>query len=175
MILRSEILNISSFTNDDRAFIEPHNDIISTALVVIGFVIFTAIVSSTYIAFDENSYALENYRHAALIANDIVGYKEIQGSRIDVISADELDEIATPIRDDKKHIMFFQRYSGNIDFSVDVSTNDAQYHWTIDRYEGNSSQKDIIAASAPVVIELGNNARCVPGTLTVKVRKNKWI
>ena len=111
----------------------------------------------------------------ALIANDIAEYQEIQGSRIDLISAEKLDMISKPVKDEDKHRMFFQRFSGNMDFSVDIYTNDEQFHWTIDRYENNSTKNEIIAASVPVVIELGSNANCVPGTLTVCVRKNKWI
>lgn len=168
-------MNISSFISDDTAFMEPHNDIISTSLVVIGFVVFAAILSSTYFAFDNNSYALDNYKHASLLANNIAGYQEIQGSRIDLISAEELDVLSSPVKDENKHRMFFQRFSGNMDFSVDISTNDGKFRWTIDRYENSPTKNEIIAASVPVVIELGSNANCAPGTLTVCVRKNKWI
>ncbi|MDI3539110.1 MAG: hypothetical protein PWQ52_233, partial [Methanolobus sp.] len=81
MGLGSKNLSTSSFTSDEKAFMEPHNDIISTAMVVIGFVIFAALISKTYFAYDDNSLALENYRQAALIASDIAAYPPIQGSR----------------------------------------------------------------------------------------------
>ena len=168
-------LNISLFTSDDYAFMEPHNDIISTAFVVIGFVIFASVITAAYSTFDDNSCTLDNYRHASMMANDIANYKGIQGKRMDVISARELDIIAEPVQDPEKHAKFFQRFSGNIDFSVDIYTNDEIYHWTIEKHSDNPEQRDIVAASAPVVIELGNNARCVPGTLTVNVLKNECI
>jgi len=168
-------LNTPLFISDDNAFMEPHNDIISTSLVIIGFVVFAAILSSTYFAFDDNSYALDNYKHASMIANDIANYQSIQGSRVDLISAEKLDLLSTPAKDKEKHRTFFQRFSGNMDLSVDISTNDGKYHWTIDRDENQTSKNEIIAASVPVVIELGSNVNCAPGTLTVSVRKNKWI
>jgi hypothetical protein len=175
IILRSKNLNIYSFTNDDSAFVEPNNDIISTALVVIGFVIFAAIITSTYASFTDNSYALDSYKHASMIANDIADSEKIQGSRVDIISAEKLDVLSTPTIDKEKHSLFFQKYSGNIDFSVDICTNDKKYQWTIEKYEGFTNKNDIIAASVPIIVELGTNAQCSPGTLTVKVHRNKWI
>lgn len=168
-------MNTSSLINDDKAFMEPHNDIISTAMVVIGFVIFAALISKTYFAYDDNSLALENYRQAALIANDVAAYPAIQGSRQDLISAEALDLISMPATDKEMHTDFFQRFSANVDFFVEVSTDDGNHTWIIDRYETSSSDRDIIAASVPVVIELGNNALCVPGTVTVRIRKNRWL
>ncbi|WP_292462508.1 hypothetical protein [Methanolobus sp.] len=168
-------MSTSLFISDEKAFMEPHNDIISTAMIVIGFVIFAAILSKTYLTYDDNSLSLENYRQAALIANDVVGYPAIQGSRQDLISAYALDSITMPAADREMHSDFFQRFSSNADFFVDVRTDDGSHAWIIDRYEASSHDGDIIAASVPVVIELGNNARCVPGTVTVRLRKNKWI
>lgn len=167
-------MSTSLFISDEKAFMEPHNDIISTAMVVIGFVIFAAILSKTYLTYDDNSLALENYRQAALIANDVAGYPAIQGSRQDLISAHALDSIAMPAADKEMHSDFFHRFSANADFFVDVRTDDGSHTWVIDRYETSSPEGDIIAASVPVVIELGNNTRCVPGTVTVRLRKNKW-
>ncbi|MDI3540353.1 MAG: hypothetical protein PWQ52_1476, partial [Methanolobus sp.] len=63
----------------------------------------------------------------------------------------------------------------NLDFTVEIRTDDGSHMWMIDRHETPSSDNDIIAASVPVVIELGNNALCVPGTVTVRLRKNRWI
>lgn len=162
------------FINNDDAFMEPHNDIISTALVVIGFVVFAAIVSQTYLTFDDNSFALENYRQVSMIAKDIAEYSGIQGSRTDLISAEALDRISVPVNDPQMHEMFFHRFSGNVDFYVEVTTNDGNHQWLIERSGGGNTKRDIIAASVPVVIELGTNANCVPGTLTVRMWKNSW-
>jgi hypothetical protein len=167
-------LNISSFTNDESALLEPNNDIIATALVVIGFVVFAAILSKTFIAFNDNSHSLENYEQAAMIANDIASYPPLQGSRQELISADKLDILTKPSQDPHAHYMFFHRFSSNVDFYVEASTDSGNYHWTI--CDGNISLngRDVIASSVPVVIELGSNARCEPGTITVKLVQNGW-
>ena len=167
-------MNISSFTNDERAFLEPNNDIIATALVVIGFVVFAAILSKTFIVFNDNSQALEKYEQAAMIAQDITSYPPLYGSRPELISAEVLDRIATPSMYAEEHYMFFHRFSANLDFYVEVSTDDGNYQWIIEEGTSSTDGRDIIAASVPVVIELGSNARCVPGTITVKIMQNRW-
>ncbi len=166
-------LNMSSFTSDERAFLEPNNDIIATAMVVIGFVVFAAILSKTFIAFNDNSQALENYEQAALIAQDIASYPPLQGSRPELISAKSLDRISTPSVNEERY-MFFQRFSPNLDFYVEAATDDGNYRWTIIDGAISLNGRDIIASSVPVVIELGSSARCVPGTITVKIMQNRW-
>lgn len=165
---------MSSFISDEKAFLEPNNDIIATALVVIGFVVFAAILSKTFIAFNDNSQALENYEQAAIIAEDIASYPPLQGSRQELISAQMLDALEDPAQNPESHYIFFHRFSSNLDFYVEVKTDDGNYHWTIS--EGNTALngRDVIAASVPVVIELGSNARCEPGTITVKLIQNGW-
>jgi hypothetical protein len=165
---------MSSFTSDERALLEPNNDIIATALVVIGFVVFAAILSKTYIAFYDNSHALENYEQAAMIANDIASYPPLQGSRQELISAQTLDVLADPSQDPYSHYMFFHRFSANLDFYVEARTDDGNYQWIISNGNTVLNGRDVIAASVPVVIELGSNARCEPGTLTVKLVQNGW-
>ncbi len=166
-------LNISSFTSDEKAFLEPNNDIIVTALVVIGFVVFAMILSKTFIAFNDNSQALENYEHAAMIAKDIASYPSLQGSRPELISAEALDRIASPVADEERYLLF-HHFSANMDFYVEAGTDDGNYKWIIEQGTVSQQGRDVIAASLPVVIELGSNARCVPGTITVKIMQNKW-
>lgn len=166
-------LSMSSFTSDERAFLEPNNDIISTAIVVIGFVVFAAILSKTFITFNDNSAALEGYEQAAMMAEDIVSYPPLQGSRSELISAGSLDIMADPASDQERY-MFFQRFSANLDFYVEAETDDGTYHWIISEGPTSRNGRDVIAASVPVVIELGNSARCVPGTITVKIMHNSW-
>ncbi|MDY0386685.1 MAG: hypothetical protein RBT65_06040 [Methanolobus sp.] len=166
-------LNMSSFISDERAFLEPNNDIIATAMVVIGFVVFAAILSKTFIAFDDNSQALENYEHAAMIAQDIASYPPLQGSRPELISAESLDRITAPSSNEERY-MFFQRFSPNLNFYVEVVTDDGNYQWTITDGAVSRNGRDVIASSLPIVIELGSSARCVPGTITVKIMQNKW-
>lgn len=166
-------LNMSSFISDEKAFLEPNNDILATAMVVIGFVVFAAILSKTFIAFEDNSHALENYEQAAMIAKDVADYPPLQGSRPELISAVALDKMTVSSADQERY-MFFQRFSSNLDLYVEISTVDGRYQWTIDDGTNSGTGRDVIAASVPVVIELGSNARCVPGTITVKITQNLW-
>ncbi len=53
-------MTISLFINDERGVLEPQNDLFATALLVIGFVVFAAIMSKAYLTYDEHSFALEN-------------------------------------------------------------------------------------------------------------------
>ncbi len=166
-------LNIYSFTSDERAILEPNNDIISTALVVIGFVVFAAILSKTYMTFNDSSHALEKYEQAALIAEDIASSVSLTGSRPELISAEKLDRMSKPSAEKERYI-FFQPFSPDLDFYVEVCTDDGNYEWVIDEGKTFPNGRDVIAASVPVVIELGSTARCVPGTITVKVMQKRW-
>lgn len=154
------------FINDERAFIEPHGDILSTALVVIGLIIFTALISKTYLAYEDNSLALDNYRQVAMIAKDVAKDPHLQGSRPDLLSAETLDALSSNENDINRE--FFHRFSANVDFLVEVRTDDGTHMWLIDKGPRVRKEGDIIASSVPVMIELGTNARCVPGTVTVR-------
>jgi hypothetical protein len=70
--------------------------------------------------------------------------------------------------------MFFHRFSSNLDFYVEVQTDDGNYHWIISNRNNSLNRRDVTAASVPVVIELGSNARCEPGSITVKIMQNGW-
>lgn len=166
-------MSMSSFTSDDRAFLEPNNDIIATAIVVVGFVIFAALLSKTFITFNDNSVALEGYEQAAMLAKDVASDPFLQGSRNELISAEALDTMANPVSERERYI-YFQRFSSNLDFYVEAETDDGTYHWTISQTSLSHNGRDVITSSVPVVIELGSNARCVPGTITVKIIQNNW-
>ncbi|WP_440952625.1 hypothetical protein [Methanococcoides sp. FTZ1] len=157
------------FINDEQAILEPHNDILATALVVIGFVIFAAVMSKAYIIHDEQSYSIENYEEASRIAESIASWEDLQGTRSDIISARMLDKISDPATDNETHELFFSRFSPNSDFSVDIRTDDGRHHWTIKQ---NKTQPggNVVAASIPVTIEI-NPAQYTSGTITVRIWK----
>jgi hypothetical protein len=104
------------FISDERAILEPHNDIIATALAVIGFVIFATVMSKAYLTYDEQSSSIENYEEASRIAESVASWKELRGSRPDIISAKELDLIAEPITDAEMHKRFFGKFTSNNHF-----------------------------------------------------------
>jgi hypothetical protein len=161
------------FTNDDRAILEPQNDIFATALLVLGFVVFACVVSKTYIAHEDSAYALENYEQASLIAQSIAHSQMLQGSRQDLMSAEKLDELSGPQADPQTLSLFFDSFSPNINFQVDISTEDGEYIWQIRKPSSASFSMEQIAACVPVTLEL-NPMQQVPGTLTVKLFKERW-
>lgn len=161
------------FINDDKAILEPQNDIFATALLVLGFVIFACVVSKTYIAHQDNSFALENYEQASLIAQSIAHSQMLQGSRQDLISAKKLDELSGPHADPQILSLFFDSFSPNVNFQVNIFTENGEHVWQILKPASSYSHVGQIAASVPVTLEL-NPMQQVPGTLTVKLFKNSW-
>ncbi|MGM0770883.1 MAG: hypothetical protein ACQESU_04660 [Halobacteriota archaeon] len=162
-------MKLSLFINDEQAILEPHNDILATALVVIGFVIFATVMSKTYLIHDEQTHSIENYEEASRIAESIASWDELQGSRSDIISSRMLDKISEPVSDTEKHELFFARFSPNNKFSVDIHTDDGKYHWSI-RKDKEKANGNVIAASIPVTIEI-NPAQYTSGTVTVRIWK----
>lgn len=161
------------FTNDDRAILEPQNDIFATALLVLGFVVFACVVSKTYIAHQDSAFALENYEQASLIAQSIAHSQMLQGSRQDLISAEKLDTLSGPQADLHTLSLFFDSFSPNVNFQVDISTENGEHIWHIHKPAFSSPSMGQIAASIPVTLEL-NPMQQVPGTLTVKLFKDRW-
>lgn len=161
------------FINDDKAILEPQNDIFATALLVLGFVVFACVVSKTYIAQQDSAFALENYEQASLIAQSIAHSQMLKGSRQDLISAEKLDELSGPQADPQTLSLFFNGFSPNVNFQADFSTEDGAYAWHIRRTLSVTSSMEQIAASVPVTVEL-NPMQQVPGTLTVKLFKERW-
>ncbi len=162
------------FINDERGVLEPHNDLFATALLVIGFVVFAAIMSKTYLTYDEHSFALENYEDASRIAQAVASDELLQTTHPGVLSASALDRISTPASDVHVRDILFSSFSSNFQFSVEITTDDGKHQWTIEQIPAVTSSGDVIAASVPVVIEL-NPVESVAGILTVKMRNRKWI
>jgi hypothetical protein len=157
------------FINDEQAILEPHNDILATALVIIGFVIFAAVMSKAYLIHEEQSHSIENYEEANRIAESIASWDELQGTRPDIISARMLDKISDPVTDSETHELFFARFSPNNEFSVDISTDDGIHQWSIHKNTAKASG-NVIAASIPVIVEI-NPAQYASGTITVRIWK----
>lgn len=157
------------FINDEQAILEPHNDILATALVVIGFVVFAAVMSKAYLIYDEQSHSIENYEEASRIAENIASWDELQGTRPDIMSAEILEAISDPVSDIERHELFFARFSANNEFSAEIRTDDGKFHWSINKSKAPASG-NVIAASIPIIIEI-NPAQYTSGTLTVRLWK----
>jgi hypothetical protein len=141
-----------SMFRDERGVLEPHAELLSTALAVIGFVVFAAILSQTYLGYEDRSFALENYESASLLAETLAGAPALKAESSSM-------------------------FSGNYLFLVDIQTGDGRWHWQIkpnnSELESFTEGREKVAASVPVVIEL-NPAESVPGSLTVVLYKTAW-
>ncbi|AKB58079.1 hypothetical protein MSBR2_1563 [Methanosarcina barkeri 227] len=161
---------------DERGVLEPHTDLLSVALAVIGFMVFAALMSQTYLGYEDLSFALENYETASLIAENLADDPVLEAESSGLLSAASLDTLSGP-NGANERAKIFAAFSGNYQFLVEVRTDDGQWHWQIKpdnaKIDAFADDLEKVAASVPVVIEL-NPAESVPGILTVVIYKTKW-
>lgn len=161
---------------DERGMLEPHTDLLSVAFAVIGFMVFAALMSQTYLGYEDRSFALENYETASLLAKNLADDPALEAESSGLLSAVSLDTFSGP-NGASERARLFAAFSGNYRFLVEVQTGDGKWHW---RIEPDNAEPDAfadglekVAASVPVVIEL-NPAESAPGILTVVIYKTEW-
>lgn len=161
---------------DERGVLEPHADLLSVALAVIGFMVFAALMSQTYFGYEDRSFALENYESASLLAESLADAPILEAESSGLLSAAALDAISGP-EGVNERARLFAAFSGNYRFLVEIRTWNSQWHWRIapDNVEPEAfaDGREKVAASVPVVIEL-NPAQSMPGILTVVIYKTAW-
>ncbi|WP_440948877.1 hypothetical protein ACSAZL_16065 [Methanosarcina sp. T3] len=167
----------TSILKDERGILEPHSDLVATALAVIGFVVFTTLLSRAYMGYEDRSFALENYESASLLAGTLAESPALRAENPGTLSASALDKLSGPGGLDER-MKFFAAFSGNYPFLVEVRTEDGGWQWLLepDMIEPAHllGKQEKVAASVPVVIEL-SPAESVPGTLTVVLYKTPWV
>jgi hypothetical protein len=161
---------------DERGVLEPHADLLSVALAVIGFMVFAALMSQTYLGYEDRSFALENYESASLLAESLADDSILKAQSSGLLSAAALDTLSGP-EGTGERARLFAAFSGNYRFLVEVRTGDGKWYWRIapDNAESEvfADGREKVAASVPVVIEL-NSAQSIPGVLTVVIYKTAW-
>ncbi|AKB35459.1 hypothetical protein MSSAC_0869 [Methanosarcina siciliae C2J] len=166
-----------SILRDERGVLEPHSDLVATALAVIGLVVLTVLLSRTYMGYEDSSFALENYESASLLAEYVAEAPDLQAENPGTLSASALDKFSGADGHDER-MKFFAAFSGNYPFLVEVRTEDGRWQWLLepDMVEPGflMGKQEKVAASVPVVIEL-SPAESVPGTLTVVLYKTPWV
>lgn len=166
-----------SILRDEKGVLEPHSDLVATALAVIGFVVLTALLSRAYMGYEDRSFALENYESASLLAGTVAETPVLKAENPGSISASALDRLSGTEGSDER-MEFFASFSENYPFLVEVRTEDGRWQWIIDPEIVESGylmgKQEKVAASVPVVIEL-SSAETVPGTLTVILYKTSWM
>ncbi|MDD1744199.1 MAG: hypothetical protein LUQ20_00065, partial [Candidatus Methanoperedens sp.] len=154
---------MSSFISDERAIVEPHVDMPAMALAVVGFVVFIAIMSQAYGAYQNKAFISENYQDASNLAEKLSRESTLTGSmRPDVIDAVRLEAVGN----DPKELM--QKYGVYYYFvlKVEVDTKRRTYIRIIQDPNITVSRFGI-SSSIPVTVRL-NDAQELPGMLTVK-------
>jgi hypothetical protein len=155
---------MSSFISDESAVVEPHVDMPAMALAVVGFIVFIAIMSQAYGAYQNKAFIAENYQDASNLAEKLSRESRLTGSeRPDVIDALRLEAVGN----DPQELM--QKYGAFYNFmlKVQVDTQSRTYIKII-RNPGISESKYGISSSIPVTVRL-NDVQELPGTLTVKI------
>src|SRR4030043_469038 len=105
MVIKVWSGTMSSFISDERAVVEPHVDMPAMALAVVGFVVFIAIMSQAYGAYQNKAFISENYQDASNLAEKLSRESTLTGSmRPDVIDAVRLEAVGN----DPKELM--QKY-----------------------------------------------------------------
>ncbi|MCQ1535448.1 hypothetical protein FTO70_07055 [Methanosarcina sp. KYL-1] len=176
-LLRIFRVSGSGLIRDERGVLEPQADLLSTAIAVMGFVVFAALLSQAYQGYEDRSFTLENYESASLLAGNLAGDPAFRGEHPDLLSAEALDGLSGPEGKTERERLF-AAFSGNYVFLVEIRTGDSRWEWRIVPDDSDPGMflegKDRVAASVPVVIEL-NPAESVPGTFTVVLYESGWI
>jgi hypothetical protein len=167
----------SRLFRDESGVLEPQADLLSTALAVIGFVVFAALLSQGYLGYEDRSFALEHYESASLLAESLAGAPALRAGNPNLLSAEVLGGLSGPGGEVERERLF-AAFSGNYVFLIEVRTLDGKWEWKIMPDDRDPvfflEDTDRIAASVPVVIEL-NPAESVPGTLTVVLYQPGWV
>jgi hypothetical protein len=155
---------MSSFISDERGVVEPHIDMPAMALGVVGFVVFIALISQTFGAYQNKAFIAENYQDAMNLAEKLSRDSTLTGSvRPDVIDVARLEEVGNePMELMRKYGAYY-----NFMFKVEVDTTGRTYTRIIKNPEISESKYGI-SSSIPVTVRL-NDAQELPGTLTVKI------
>ncbi len=153
-----------SFISDERAVVEPHVDMPAMALAVVGFVVFIAITSQAYGAYQNKAFISENYQDASNLVEKLSRESMLTGSaRPDVIDVVRLEAV----ENDPTELM--QKYGTHYNFviKVEVDTKSRTYIRIIKNPDITVSKYGI-SSSIPVTVRF-NDAQELPGTLTVKI------
>ena len=155
---------MSSFINDERGVVEPHIDMPAMALAVVGFVVFIAVISQAFGAYQNKSFIAKNYQDAMNLAEKLSRDSTLTGgARPDVIDVERLDVIG------KEPMELMRKYGTyyNFMFKVEAEPKSGTYIKIIKNPE-ISDPKYGISSSIPVTVKL-NDVQELPGTLTVKI------
>jgi hypothetical protein len=156
---------MSSFINDERGVIEPYTELPAMALAVIGFIVFIAVITQAYAAYQEKSFIAGHYQDAANLAGKLGKDESLAGNRPGIIDSAKLETIKNdPAEIIKKYGSYY-----NFMFKVESNSNKRAYSIVI---KSTGESKIGVSASIPVIVKF-NDVEEQPGTLTVKIWSKK--
>ena len=133
------------------------------SLCCVGFIVFIAVMSQAYGAFQNKAFIAQNYQDAANLAEKLSRDASLTGTRPDVIDAAKLEELGN----DPQELM--QKYGAHYNFVMKIEVDTASRTYSkIIKDPDISDSKYGISSSIPVTVRL-NEAQELPGTLTVKI------
>ncbi len=149
---------MSLFSSDEQGTTEPYTDLPALGLVAIGLLIFAYVVFSAYSSYESKAYYADRKEDLrtvaiAIAADPSVACRDMSG----VLEAQKLDNIS--VKTD-----VFRGYG------IPGDTVTARVDGGISTWSAGNSVGSIRSASynLPVTVRL-NDARCIPGLLTVTV------
>jgi hypothetical protein len=142
-----------SFTSDDRGVTEPYTDLPSLAIVAVGLMLFGYLVLSAYTSYASSAYFAAEKGDLRSVAMAIESDPSLAlAGRPGVLVAGKLDDAGSGALSGYGH-------PGS---ALRATVEASGYRWQI----GEASNGVSASYRIPVTILL-NDARCVPGTLTV--------
>ena len=152
---------MSSFIRDEKGVIEPYTELPAMALAVIGFIVFIAVITQAYAAYQEKSFIAGHYQDAANLAGKLVKDESLAGSRPGIIDSEKLETI----KNDPAEII--KKYGSYYNFMFKVESNSKNRAYSI-VIKSPGESKIGVSASIPVIVRF-NDVEEQPGTLTVKI------
>lgn len=153
---------MSSFISSEDAAAEPYADIISMLLIVVGFVVFFAVVVQSYNAYEDRVFIVHHYKDAQDVAEMLRKDASLAADRGDLIDAAKVAGIASECPGGTKCTDFFSKFGGQYNLKVKIEAeNFAAVIW-----KTGTEPEYRISASVPVTVHL-NGAEDSPGTLKV--------
>lgn len=154
---------MSSFINDEKGMIEPYTELPAMALAVIGFIVFIAVLTQAYAAYQEKSFIAGHYQDAANLAGKLGKDESLAGGRPGIIDSEKLETI----KNDPFEII--QKYGSYYNFMFKVESNSGNRVYSIlIKSPDLSESKSGVSASIPVIVRF-NDVEEQPGTLTVYI------
>ena len=152
---------MSSFTSDEKGMIEPYTELPAMALAVVGFIVFIAVLTQAYAAYQEKSFITEHYQDAANLARKLGRDSVLTGGHPGVIDSGKLEKLDTA--------ELFRQYGShyNFMFKIDSNSENRAYNIIIKNPDFGDS-KIGVSASIPITVSF-NDVEEQPGTLTVKI------